>query len=104
MKVVYCDRCEDVWIKSRLEPNTCNSCGRAARPIRYSRPWQYYASTAVLLAATAILIATPIPDLFVRVGILAVAITVAVALSSWSIRLMRVRILKRVQEAGETRR
>ncbi len=101
MKVVYCDRCKDISIKSRLEKDTCNLCGRPARPVPYSRPWQYYASSGILLVTTAVLILSPIPDIVVRAGILAVALVIALALSSWSIRSMRARILKRVQGASD---
>ncbi len=101
MRVVYCDQCKDISIKSRFEKDTCSSCGRAARLVPYSRPWQYYASSVLLFATAVGLLLAPIPDLLVRAGIFAAALAVALVLSSWSIRSMRARILKRVREAAE---
>ena len=101
MKVVYCNHCKDISIKSRLEKDTCNFCGLVARRVPYSRPWQYYASSGILLATTAALILVPIPDILVRVAILAVGLVIALGLSSWSTRSIRARVLKRVQEAAD---
>ena len=101
VKVVYCDDCKDISIKSRFEGDMCNSCGRSARPVPYSRPWQYYASSVVLLVATALAILVPILDFLARVGVLAVALAIALALSSWFIRSLRARILDQVHSTGE---
>ena len=101
VKVVYCDHCKDISIKSRLEGDMCNSCGRSARPVPYSRPWQYYASSVVLLVATALAILVPIPDLLARVGVLAIALAIALALSSWFLRSLRARILNQVRRKEE---
>ena len=101
MKVVYCDQCKDISIKSRLEEDKCDRCGRPARPVPYARPWQYYASSGILLAATAVLLLYPIPNLLVRLAVIGVALVIALALSSWSIRSLRTRILKRIHEAAE---
>ncbi len=102
MKVVYCDACKDISIKSRLEPDTCNTCGGPARRVPYSRPWQYYVSSVLLLAATAILVLAPIPNLWLRAGLVGAAVVVAFAFSSWSLRSMRARVLKNVRETAET--
>ena len=99
MKVLYCDHCKDISIKSRLETDTCTSCGRAARSVPYSRPWQYFAGSGILLVATAVLILAPIADLLFRLVIFGVALAVALVFSSWSIQEMRSRILRTMQEA-----
>ena len=101
VKVVYCDHCKDISIKSRLEGDVCNACGRSARPVPYSRPWQYYASSVVLLVATALAILVPIPDLLARVGVLAVTLAIAFALSSWFLKSLRARILNQVRRTEE---
>ena len=101
MKVVYCDRCNDISIKSRLEEDTCNQCGRPARRVPYARPWQYYASSGMLLAATAFVLLVQIPNLLLRLAIIGVALVISIGLSSWSVKSMRARILKRVHDAAE---
>ena len=101
MKVVYCDHCTDISIKSRLEGDVCNACAGSARPVPYSRPWQYYRSSVVLLVATSLAILVPIPDLLARVGVLAVTLAIAFALSSWFIRSLRARILNQVRRTEE---
>jgi Flp pilus assembly protein TadB len=99
VKILYCDDCKDISIKSRLEEDKCNRCGRPARPVPYSRPWQFYASSGILLAAAAVLFLYPIQDILVRLEVFGVALVIVLALSSWSIRSLRSRILKRVQQA-----
>ena len=99
MKVLYCDHCKDISIKSRLEMDTCTSCGRAARVVPYSRPWQYFAGSGILLVATAVLILAPIADLLVRLAVFGVALAGALVFSSWSIQEMRTRILRTLHEA-----
>jgi Flp pilus assembly protein TadB len=101
VKVVYCDQCKDISIKSRFEDDKCNRCGRPARLIPYARPWQYYLSSGILLAATAVLLLYPIPDILARLGVFGVALAIVLALSAWSIRTQRSRILKRVQQAAD---
>lgn len=101
MKVVYCDDCNDISIKSRLEEDRCNRCGRGARRVPYGRPWQYYAGSGILLAASAFLLLVQIPNIVVRVAIIGLALVAALALSTWSIRSMRARILKRVHETSD---
>jgi hypothetical protein len=96
MKVVYCDRCRDISIKSRLEPETCNACGRIARSVPSPRPRQYYASSGVLLTAVALFVALPIPDFGVRLAILGAAVALAFLFASRSLRAMRARILRSV--------
>jgi uncharacterized paraquat-inducible protein A len=104
LKIVYCDHCKDISIKSRLEKETCTTCGRAARLVPYSRPWQYYAGSAILIATAALLILLPIPDLAVRLAILGVAVVFALLFSSWSITAMRTRVLRSVaREESEAR-
>jgi hypothetical protein len=102
MKVVYCDRCKDISIRSRLERDACSRCGGVAQIVPYSRPWQSYASSAILLATAALLIVLPIPDLGTRLAILGVAVVVALVLSSWAIAAIRTRVLRSVagRDAG----
>ena len=100
MKVVYCDHCADISIKSRFENDACTSCGRDARVVPHTRPWQYFASTAILLTATAVLVLGPTADWTVRVAIFGSAFAVALLLSVWSITTMRSRILQRARAAN----
>jgi uncharacterized paraquat-inducible protein A len=102
MKVVYCDRCKDISIRSRLERDACGTCGRVARIIPYSRPWQSYASSAILLATAALLIVLPISDLGTRLAILGVAVVIALLFSSWALAAIRTRVRRSVagRDAG----
>ena len=102
MKVVYCDHCKDVSIKSRLEKDVCNRCGRGAVLVPYSRPWQYYASSAVLLGITLILLLYPLPGLIDRLAILFVGVAVALGLTAWSMRSLRERVIRKIQAGKET--
>ena len=99
VKVVYCDHCADVSIKSRFENDTCTTCGRVARVVPHTRPWQYFASTAILLTATAVLILGPTADWTIRLAIFGSAFAVALLLSVWSIQSMRSRILRMARGA-----
>lgn len=101
MRVVYCDHCKDISIKARLEKETCTTCGRVARRIPYSRPWQYYASTGTLVSATAVLVLVPIPDLLIRLTILGLALAITLVFASWSIAAIRAKILRTVKEAEQ---
>lgn len=104
LKIVYCDHCKDISIKSRLERDTCTTCGRVARTVPVSRPWQYYAGSGILIAASALLIVLPIADLAVRLALLGVAVVFALLFSSWSIAAMRSRVLRSVaREEAELR-
>ena len=101
MKVVYCEACKDISIKSRREEDLCNNCGGQARPVSYRRPWQYYAGSIVLVATTIVLILLPIPDFFIRLAILGVAVAIAIVFSSWSIAAIRASILRTVDEVKQ---
>lgn len=101
VKVVYCDHCQDVSLKARLERDVCTRCGRSARPVPYSRPWQYYASSGILLAIVAVLLLLPIPSLFDRIAILLAGFALALGLTAWSMRSLRSRVLRHVQAAKE---
>ena len=101
MKVVYCDACRDISIKSRLEKDTCNSCRGDARLVAFHRPWQSFAGSVALIAATVLLILLPITDLFIRLAILGVAVAIAVLFSSWSITAIRTNILRAIHEAEQ---
>jgi len=101
VKVVYCDHCQDVSIKSRLEKDVCNRCGRGAVLVPYSRPWQYYASSGVLLGITVILLAVPLPDLLDRIVILLAGVAVALALTAWSLRSLRERAIRKARARKE---
>ena len=102
MKVVYCDQCKDVSIKSRLEKDVCNRCGRGAVLVPYSRPWQYYVSSAVLLGITLILILYPFQSLIDRLAILFAGVAIALGLTAWSIRSLRERVIRKIQAGKET--
>src|SRR5207249_11941288 len=95
MKVVYCDHCADISIKSRLENDACTSCGRDSRVVPHTRPWHYFASTTILLTATAVLVLRPTADWSGRVAIFGSAFAVALLLSVWSFTTMLSRILQR---------
>lgn len=101
MKVVYCDHCQDISIKSRLEKDVCNHCGRGAVLVPYSRPWQYYASSGVLLGITVILLVFPFPNLVDRIVVLLAGVAIAVALTAWSLRSLRERAIRKARAQKE---
>lgn len=98
MKVVYCDRCHDVSIKSNFEIETCNRCNQAAVRVPYRRSWHYYASLGILLTAVLLIWAIP-ADVFARLFPLLGAIAAALALTSWPIRSLRSRVLREMRTA-----
>lgn len=102
MRVVYCRSCREVSTKSRFERDTCNRCGRDAVPVRTRRPWQYYASSAVILVAAAYLFLVDLPDLLPRLAIFVAALAIAVALSAWSLRSLRARVRESMEDAEGT--
>lgn len=55
----------------------------------------------MLLAATAFVLLVQIPNLLLRLAIIGVALVISIGLSSWSVKSMRARILKRVHDAAE---
>ena len=62
----------------------------------YHRPWQYYASSAILLAAAGIFVWGPISDIVTRALIFLGVLVVAVALSNWGMSDTRRRVLEEI--------
>ncbi len=101
-KYVYCPGCDDVSVLSRLEPERCVRCGKAAVPVRVSRTWQYWASVGVLLAGTAAVVITNLPQIEFRFGLLLPFLIVALSLSTWGLRTAKAVALARGR-AGRAR-
>lgn len=100
MKAVYCRTCREVSLKSRFERDLCNVCGRPANPMAVRRPWQYYASAAVLLGAAGFLVVTDIPEFTIRLGIFAAAFVGSAGLGLWSTRDLRRDLRRRAEQDG----
>lgn len=62
----------------------------------YRRPWQYYASSVILLAAAAAFLWGPFEDLLTRAAIFLVVLAVSVVLSNWGLKDTRRRVLEEI--------
>ncbi len=96
MKLVYCHTCGAVTTNVIGEHNVCTACGAPAEPMESRRPWQYWASSAILLIAAAFFVWGPITDLVVRGVIFFVVLVVAYALSTWGMKQARQRVLQEI--------
>lgn len=65
-----------------------------------ARPWQYYASAAVLLGTAGYLVLTDVPELVIRLAVFAVAFVVAAGLGLWSTRDLRRDLRRRAEGDG----
>ncbi len=94
MRYVYCESCGNVSTRARLEQDVCAYCGSTAERMALPRPWQSYLSSAILVVAAGVLIFGPIVDGLER-GLVVVAVLVAAfALSAWSLRVSKERVLR----------
>ncbi len=96
MRIVYCHKCGAVSTNTVGEYDVCTSCGSPAERMNYHRPWQYWASAAILLAATVVFVWGPFQDLIVRVLIFVVVFIAAVALSNWGMSTTRRKVLEEI--------
>ena len=103
--MVYCHVCGAVSTNVWSEHDICTSCGSHAERMEFHRPWQYYASSAMLLAAAAFFVWGPITDLTTRAVILIAVILASYALSNWGMDQSRARIRKLIadRKAAEER-
>jgi len=62
----------------------------------FHRPWQSYASGAILLAATALFLLGPFQDAISRGVIFIGVLAAAAALSSWGLSTIRRQVLKEI--------
>ncbi len=68
----------------------------------YHRPWQSYASGAILFAAAAVFIWGPIADVILRALLFFVVLVVAVLLANWGLAQTRRRVLAEVAKRSVT--
>ncbi len=94
MRFVYCDACGKVSTNVWTEHDICTICGRPADPVRVSRPWQSWLGNAALVAVAVALLALPIDDYAVRVVILLTALVLVYAVSAWSLKSAKERVLR----------
>ncbi len=102
MRIVYCHACGAVSTNVVGERDVCTSCGSPAERMAYHRPWQSYASGAILFAAAAVFIWGPITDLIQRAFLFFVVLVVAVLLANWGLAATRKRILAEVAKRAPT--
>lgn len=96
MRIVYCHQCGAVSTNTFGENDICTSCGSHAERMDYHRPWQYWASAAILLAAAAVFVWGPIQDLTMRVLIFVVVFVISIFLSNWGMQDLRRRVLAEI--------
>ncbi len=96
MRIVYCHDCGAVSTNVWAERDVCTRCGHSAERMDFHRPWQSYASGAILLACAALFIFGPFQDLLSRALIFIAVLAAAVALSSWGLSAIRKEVLNAV--------
>ncbi len=95
MRIVYCHSCGAVSTNTFGENDVCTSCGSHAERMDYHRPWQYWASSAILLAAAVVFVWAPL-DVTARAVIFIGVLIVSVMLSNWGMQNTRRRVLAEV--------
>ncbi len=105
MRFVYCHACGAVSTNVIGEHDICTACGSPAERMDSRRPWQYYAGSAMLLAAAGFFVFGPIQDMVTRVVIFFVVMVAAYAVSSWGMSQARKKVLQEVarRKAAEGR-
>lgn len=98
VRFVYCHACGAVSTNVFGERDICTKCGGRAEPIESRRPWQYYVSSAILLAAAAFFVWGPFEDLLVRVLLFLAVLMVSYALSTWGMNRTKQRVLKEIAQ------
>ncbi len=93
MRYVYCADCDRISTNVWTERDVCAYCRRAGVEIVAGRPWQYYASTGILLAAAIVLFVGPLEDTVQRWGLFLAALVVSFAISNWGVHQTRTRLL-----------
>lgn len=96
MRLVYCHACGSVSTNVFGENDVCNVCGSKAERMVFHRPWQYWASSALLLGAAALFVWGPFEDILVRGLIFLVVMVISFALSSWGMSQARQRVLQEI--------
>ncbi len=96
VRLVYCHQCGAVTTNVIGERDVCTACGAKAERMESRRPWQYYASSVILLAAAGFFVWGPIQDTVVRTVLFFLVLAGAYALSSWGMSQARSRVLKEI--------
>jgi hypothetical protein len=96
VRFVYCHACGSVSTNVIGEHDICTVCGAHAERMGSSRPWQYYASSAMLLAAAAFFVWGPIQDTVLRALLFFVVLVASYAVSSWGMKQARQKVLNEV--------
>lgn len=96
VRLVYCHVCGAVTTNVIGEHDVCTACGAKAERMESHRPWQYYASSVILLAAAGFFVWGPIQDTLVRGVLFALVVVGAYALSNWGMSQARKRIQKEI--------
>ncbi len=78
------------------ETDICTTCGAHAERMPYHRPWQYWASSAILLAAAVFFVVEDALDLVLRAVIFLAVLAAAMAVSNWGMQDTKRRILREV--------
>ena len=100
-KYVYCAACDTVSFLATLERDVCQNCGKTAVPVPVSRPWQQWAGGIVIVAGAIVLFFVTIPDLWVRLAILAPFLVAGLGLSTWGVRATKERVRREARAARE---
>ena len=96
VRIVYCHACGAVSTNTFGEHDVCTSCGSHAERMDYHRPWQYWASTAILFAAAIVFIWAPFLDLTERAAIFIGVLLLSIFLSNWGMQDTRRRVLAEI--------
>lgn len=105
VRIVYCHACGAVSTNVFGERDICTTCGSPAERMAYRRPWQSYASGAILFAAAAVFIWGPITDTVQKLFMFFVVLVAASALANWGLTQTRRRVLAEVakRQHGEAK-
>ncbi len=96
VRLVYCHQCGAVTTNVIGEHDVCTACGAKAERMDSHRPWQYYASSVILLAAAGFFVWGPIQDTLVRTVLFLIVLAGSYALSSWGMSQARSRVRKEI--------
>lgn len=96
VRLVYCHQCGAVTTNVIGEHDVCTACGAKAERMDSHRPWQYYASSVILLAAAGFFVWGPIQDTVVRTVLFFLVLAGSYALSSWGMSQARNRVRQEI--------
>ncbi len=102
MRFVYCAACRKVSTNLWTEHDLCTICGRNTETVRTRRPWQSWLANAALIAAAVALVSLPIDDTVVKPAVLLGVLALVYALSAWSLRIAKARVLREALARDET--